>query len=391
MFRFQRETFSFSSAEGSRAWKRTKKSGVQHLQIHNSHRDLTRQAPPPVSFCFRLEQFAASRCTMPVGEVPLTSYFTRVPQEKKRKENPSPTNSAPAKRKRLNDDGEQVRAVKKKETKQVSLAFPKAKDTRKTAPVRTSGGSHHEARFPALESPVVLDPVPDKRPTPPSPASTTTIATGDLIDFTTDSPPLSSSQNTSPCSRNPLPQTPRIEQDDIRKVKSLALAHNNDASCRTEARDDDDPSSSFVPSSQTQDISSPNPLNSSLPSLPEHSESRTLAPPSPFDASQWDDSIPSSQSQYILPIQSSPGHEGEISDIDFVPSSQSQYITPTPTAIQRDEDGFVVPSSQSQWLPPFHSYGEVEEDMAADDEVPSSQSQFELELKPASFCHRRAR
>lgn len=37
--------------------------------------------------------------------------------------------------------------------------------------------------------------------------------------------------------------------------------------------------------------------------------------------------------------QSSPGHEGEISDIDFVPSSQSQYITPTPTA---------------KWLPASH-------------------------------------
>ncbi|KAJ7774233.1 hypothetical protein DFH07DRAFT_800714 [Mycena maculata] len=336
---------------------------------------------------------------MPVGEVPITSYFTRVPPKKKRKENPH-IHSAPAKRKRQNDDDEEQKVQPKKDKQQASLAFPK--DSCKTAAVRPRAvGASSKRRA---------------SPSPPPKTRVSPRVSNDPIDLTDDdSPSVSSTSHTSPYT---TPKLPQIGQGD-KAAKSVAFAslpsvfsiHNNVNEASNPSWDaasiDDAPSPCFVPSSQTQDISSPNPH----PSLPTPPEPFRLPVEPPYGLSQSEDTVPSSQSQYTLPTQCSPQLEVdtsgmdfvpssqsqymlpspqlevEASEINFVPSSQSQYFPPTPAAIQRDDDGFVVPSSQSQWLPPVR----LDEEEASpakgiicvpDDEIPSSQSQFELELKP---------
>ncbi|KAJ7638580.1 hypothetical protein FB45DRAFT_903280 [Roridomyces roridus] len=89
------------------------------------------------------------------------------------------------------------------------------------------------------------------------------------------------------------------------------------------------------------------------------SPTRSSPPPTAY---QFDDFVPSSQTQYLLPIESD-------AETDFIPSSQSQYFPP-----ERDDDGFVVP----QWLLPK----EVAKGSPEEEFVPTSQSQFELELQP---------
>ncbi|KAJ7507463.1 hypothetical protein B0H11DRAFT_1967212 [Mycena galericulata] len=293
--------------------------------------------------------------------------------EKRPGENP-PRKSAPTKRKRLSDDDGDTAVTK--EAKQGSLTFPK--DLRKKAPVRTHRDISCDAPRDVREPPACPNPSPRKRPAPAPKAS------GPI-----ELPPESiSSHQTSSSSRHSLPQLPRIVQCDIPRGKSVALtkllsisscpiAPIKDVNHWVKESDEDTPSSSFIPSSQTQEISSPDPPKSAFLPLP--SASPSLVP-------RYDDFVPSSQSQYIHHMHCSPRHDvGTTSEIDFVPSSQSQYL------VQHDDDGFVVPSSQSQWLLPVHLYTEAKDTVidATDDEIPSSQTQFELELKPRELFSQR--
>ncbi|KAJ6599361.1 hypothetical protein DFH09DRAFT_1130845 [Mycena vulgaris] len=352
---------------------------------------------------------------MPIGEVPITSYFTRVPQKKKRKKNPE-THSASAKRRRLVDaeDGEPA----KKEVKvQGSLTFPKA--PQKIAPARTTSrrgvttprpSSRDESR---LLPHVVAPRLPDSSATnilEPSEALHTprspSVGSNDPHSLIVGGP-SSLSSHTPAFSRLDPPAPPPMAQGDATKRKSVAFAspssasgfhhatdasdhaHNvvHDAAWGEPPDEDDAPSLSIVPSSQSQYISSPT-LPS--PSLPE--PFNLFTPGSQSDASQLDASVPSSQSQYTRPPKLSLRRWNGNDDTDLIPSSQSQYIIATTAPVQRDDDGFVVPSSQSQWLLPVELDGEGNcrptsspdgtTSVADDEAIPSSQSQFELELTP---------
>ncbi|KAJ7047654.1 hypothetical protein C8F04DRAFT_1059605 [Mycena alexandri] len=304
--------------------------------------------------------------TMPLGEVPITSYFNRVPQKKRKQNSASAPTKAPKRKRVDSDEVDEVKAPKK----QVSLAFPKA--ARKAARVAPASPQHPDSNV-DLESRVhhpTLNPSEISLPTTPNtrrPLSPL-LDTPALPVASEGFPQLPSSSIRSPSSPLVTPPRPR-RKSDAAKGKSVAFASSPLLSFRNvnapehhctpgSAPDDDDlPPSSVVPS----------------PNLPRSSLGDGL-----------DDDVPSSQSQYLFPFQLSPRRQNDPPDIDFVPSSQSQYWPPTaPEPIQRDDDGFVVPSSQSQWLLPLHlnATPNVPADVA-DAEVPSSQSQFEVELKP---------
>ncbi|KAJ7499215.1 hypothetical protein FB451DRAFT_1548888 [Mycena latifolia] len=323
---------------------------------------------------------------MPVGEVPITSYFTRVPQ-KKRKENPH-------KRKRLHDDEEYdvtTRPLKKEPRIQGSLTFPKGSRKTVSALSRRPGTpSSSDVLAGPLHTPVAGKRL---RVASPSPAPKAHVPLALVSDEPTPAHLRQSSSSSAP-SPSPIRITPasqaRIAKGNDVKGKSVAFGmlpsasgfheainvpNNPHAVARNDEPPDEDdaPSSFIVPSSQSQYISSTD--------LPLQGRFNLHTPASQSDASQLIDHVSSSQSQYML----SPSRGNGRPNVDFVPSSQSQYITGTLAPIYRDDDGFVVPSSQSQWLLPVH--GKEDDcnppDGLADDEIiPSSQSQFELELIP---------
>ncbi|KAJ7179402.1 hypothetical protein C8R46DRAFT_1073648 [Mycena filopes] len=304
---------------------------------------------------------------MPLGEIPITSYFNRAPAPKKRKQNaPSAPTKAPKRRRA--DSEEDVKAPKK----QVLLAFPKA--TRKAvgaAPASPQGRPptvNLEARVPpSSDSSLTATPLTRR-------SSSSPMHTPNSPMLPEDSPVPSSLHSRSPPITPPRPR----RKSDAGKGKSVAFARLPSLSFRqadvpelTPDRGTDDgvlPPSSVVSSSR---ITSPN-LHRSSP------------------GGRFDDSVPSSQSQYFLPFQSP--RQNDSPPIDFVPSSQSQYWPPTAAEpLDRDDDGFVVPSSQSQWLLPLHLNGvAIVTTDVAEDEIPSSQSQFEVELRPQNTSQRRA-
>ncbi|KAJ7117307.1 hypothetical protein C8R43DRAFT_1037089 [Mycena crocata] len=345
----------------------------------------------------------------PAGEIPITSYFTRVPPKKKRKANPPLHSDLSAKRKRHAaedlDEAAQVVKREKKEQKQRSLDFS-TRGSHSTAPARTSGGTSRRAAAtsgPLFEGdfPISLDCGQTQTIFGAFDAShAPRLKSNSLASFSlgTETP---GSRNSDPshCSvrfpssrRNAsVERTPRGKPNNA-KGKAVSFAtppsvsqdHPDDGkhSLRNTAhdtRDNDFLSSSTPLSSQSHNVSSPAPVNSLL------SESLVAGAPGPA-ASQPDDPVPSSQSQYLSLSPPSP-RRFRSAGVEPVPSSQSQYMLPT--SIERDDDGFVVPSSQSQWLLPVHVDGEYAcdsvphtVDVIEDEIVPSSQSQFELELIP---------
>ncbi|KAJ7688441.1 hypothetical protein B0H17DRAFT_1068749 [Mycena rosella] len=257
---------------------------------------------------------------MPVGEVPITSYFTRVPQKKKRKENPH-TKSAPAKRKRVHDDEVEDGEPPKKEPKiQASLTFPKLpKDslnlsTSRRSPPYACGEKTRSRHTPSLHV-----------TTPSSPTRIVPHAKGKSVAFASFS-----------CA--PARNAPEKAPDAMRETTW------------GEPPDEDDVSSFIVPSSQSQYISSTSP------------------------------SLPDRVGSLFTPGSPSPRRWNESPNIDIVPSSQSQYFPAPPAPVERDDDGFVVPSSQSQWLLPLHLDGD--DDSRPNSSPTSLPSQFELELIP---------
>ncbi|KAJ6539056.1 hypothetical protein B0H19DRAFT_1176912 [Mycena capillaripes] len=308
---------------------------------------------------------------MPIGEVPITSYFSRAPQKKRKKASGSHSGQStpPTKRKRV-EEPDVVPAVKK-EQKQASLPFPKA--SRKTAPSRTP------LVPPRSHSTVGSDPpAPSDRPTSPFSHTATRLSP---TTNTHVSPVASGDSNNPPSSPRKSHSPPASPRNSVATKKSVAFASspalqsyepNSPKNNWSEVVNDDDSDALFiVPSSQSQYITTPYRPSSS--------------PPERFD------DVPSSQSQYFLPSES-PLLRNELSSIDFVPSSQSQYFPPTsepvpPELFQRDDDGFVVPSSQSQRLTPMEEAEDLRSSLevpdGADEEIiPSSQSQLELELIP---------
>ncbi|KAJ7122734.1 hypothetical protein C8R44DRAFT_981014 [Mycena epipterygia] len=321
---------------------------------------------------------------MPVGEVPITSYFSRVPQ-KKRKENPH-TTSAPAKRKRLHADSDQEDApAPKKDLKmQAALSFPKA--SRKTVPVRTRSGTSHSDTPATPDSESHSRNLRFNRPaiSPDPPTSEPSPLTVRRFSSFPASPHAPSRPITPPALTRVRSKGKSVAFATPSSLLATKSPKNNHADL-TNIAHWDDPEYDIVPSSQSQYITSPNLITSSPP-LPE-----PFMPSAPSSQPDTSDPVPSSQSQYMLPSHPSPQRWNECSSIDFVPSSQSQYITPTPVPdVQWDVDGFVVPSSQSQsqCLPPVHLNGEddalshVTTNAIDDETIPSSQSQFELELTP---------
>ncbi|KAJ7667714.1 hypothetical protein DFH06DRAFT_226751 [Mycena polygramma] len=334
---------------------------------------------------------------MPIGEIPITSYFSRAPQ-KKRKKNPGSHNvqSAPTKRKRLDsEEPEDFQTAAQKEKKQASLPFPKA--SRKTAPPRTA--PHVRPRSLRDES---IDSEPQ---TSPSFVHTATR-------MSSPSPGMNSAVSGSHFNKLHLsPITPHGKNAVAFPSPPLgSLYAINSPKCNWSqvSNHDELDALSSVPSSQSQYITTPhchNPLppgqSDDIPSS--QSQSQYITTRSSLSPEQCDDDIPSSQSQYFLPFQS-PRLRNEPSIIHSVPSSQSQsqYLPrPNPKDVEvepvhRDDDGFVVPSSQSQWQLPLDYFRATPNDAnaitVADDEViPSSQSQFELELMPSSASGRRRR
>ncbi|KAJ7228944.1 hypothetical protein GGX14DRAFT_415910 [Mycena pura] len=257
---------------------------------------------------------------MPRGELPITSYFTRVPQKKRKASAALRVRSAPAKRKRL-DDGLQLE-TSLSDASEIPQHTVNLESTRRSA----------------------------------SPKSTRLA-----------SPHLVSGASAS-CRHRTSPPTIRVGKTRDSRGKSVAFASTASVHAIDLTLDSED-ETSIVPSSQSQLLRSPERPQSSLPE------------------SGDDFFVPSSQSQYMLPPQLP--RRKDTASTDFVPSSQSQSMTPLIPPVQ-DDDGFVVPSSQSQWLLPMQSQAEHNRlfDMAAgvsDDEIiPTSQSQFEIELPPRS-------
>jgi hypothetical protein len=292
---------------------------------------------------------------MAVGEVPITSYFTRVPQKKKSK-------TAKRKRHSVDDPEEDGQPVKKEPRIQPSLPFPRASTCRKPAPARVVSP-------PLVPRPHVCPAgsriPPPSRISPPAPLRT---AESDAVQ-----------------SKSVAFATPPSVSAFHHAINPPSDPDNSVADIAHESDEDEIPAASIVPSSQSQYISSPN-----LATIPGHKRIRISTPGSHSDSFQLDDSIPSSQSQHVPTSPLSPRRWSGNSVIDLVPSSQSQYFAVTPTPVERDDDGFVVPSSQSQWLLPFPLDGEedispaVTGGAAFDESIPSSQSQFEVELAPMS-------
>ncbi|KAJ6510095.1 hypothetical protein C8R47DRAFT_1096731 [Mycena vitilis] len=332
---------------------------------------------------------------MPIGEIPITSYFSRAPQ-KKRKKNPGShkynVQSAPTKRKRLDsEESEDSQTAAQKEKKQASLPFPKA--SRKTAPPRTTPQVRPQARLYPDES---MDSEPQTSPSSvhtatripsPSPGMNNAVS-GSHVNKLHLSPPGKKAVA--------LPSPPLGSRHAINPPKRNW----------SEVANLDDLDALSVPSSQSQYITTShchNPLppgqSDDIPSSQSQSQSQYITTRSSLSPEPSNDDIPSSQSQYFLPFES-PRLRNDPSIIYSVPSSQSQsqYLPrPKPKDVEaepvhRDDDGFVVPSSQSQWMLPLDDFRATPNAAitAADDEViPSSQSQFELELMPSSASGRR--
>ncbi|KAJ7095101.1 hypothetical protein B0H15DRAFT_828072 [Mycena belliarum] len=318
---------------------------------------------------------------MPIGEAPITSYFARVPRKKNRKGLPDPK-PAPFKRRRVHDIDDEVEVigepVKKEPKRQGSLTFPK--DSKKT-----SRALRHSS--------LVSTPAPHPHAARDAPTTEARVSSVDLAPVTL--PQCSPSIHALRITPSPADY---VKGNEVRG-KFVALAslpsvycsdatidapESHGATCHGEPPYQDDmPSSSIVPSSQSQYIS----YSDAAASQPDRFN-LSAPPPSQSDISQ-DEFIPSSQSQYMSASQI-PRYRGNMSsDAAVIPSSQSQYITPFPAPVQRDDDGFVVPSLQSQWSFQFPSNGRQDSDpgpltveLADEEIVPSSQSQFELELLP---------
>ncbi|KAJ7276147.1 hypothetical protein B0H12DRAFT_1083806 [Mycena haematopus] len=237
---------------------------------------------------------------MALGEVPITSYFSRVHQ--KRKKNPVSYSGQPAPAKRKRVEEEDVPVARKE---QALLPFSKA--LRKRNQLFNSTVSHIHAFVPNL------------------PSSSTRPRTPPCIDLTSPDP-----------KRNGRA---------VKFDKSVAFA-----------------------SSLSDTLNSP---KSNSPDL--NSQQDALS------SSILDNPVPSSPSQFFFPSES-PQRQIKSSGADFVGSSQSQYLPPPTTQpFERDDDGFVVPSSQSQWLLPVEEIRPESVDRDDDDfVVPSSQSQWLL-------------
>ncbi|KAJ7368040.1 hypothetical protein DFH08DRAFT_12957 [Mycena albidolilacea] len=266
---------------------------------------------------------------MPLGEAPITSYFARAP---KRKKNPaSPAHTPPEKRKRVEEEAPVVQTL---------LPFTKA--SRKTKPARTTpDGTDRKPRWTAAHKATThISPVPNL------PSSSTRSRTPPLIDLTS-------------------PEPKRKGRASVEFVTPPLRFHDilNSSKNPTNLNNHPDAISTSIP--QPDDITSPNPTTSPLPD-------------------GFDDSVPSSQSQHYFPWESPPRRTKPAS-VDVVPSSQSQHLPP-PTAepVERGEDGFVVPSSQSQWLLPMEGDPTTDPVEQDDDDlvVPSSQSQWLLPMEP---------
>ncbi|KAJ7781546.1 hypothetical protein B0H16DRAFT_1498772 [Mycena metata] len=249
---------------------------------------------------------------MPLGEVPITSYFTRVPQKRKHNSVSAPTKAA--KRKRVDSD-EQIKAPKK----QVSLAFPKA--ARNASRVASASLRHSDSNVDlesrVLRSETFLPATPNTRhrpslsPLPDAPALPMASEESPLL------PPSSSISHSSPLVTPPRPR----RKSDAANGKAVAFASSPLLSFR----------------------------NANAPTD--------------------DDLPPSSVSQYWPPIR---------------PRRPSNATTMALWSLH--------PSRQ--WLLPLHLNATPNVPAyVVDDEVPSSQSQFEVELKPRNgfpFPTRRA-
>ncbi|KAJ7068004.1 hypothetical protein C8F01DRAFT_1116523 [Mycena amicta] len=214
---------------------------------------------------------------MPLVELPITSYFARAPQNKKRKAVAPPKKQAKPKRKRVDN------------VVQPDLDFP-------VNPVASTSNTPRSPSSQASSGPAALPPV---------------VGKGKTVQFA-------------------------IDLTDIMDCATSSTPENIEES---------------VPSSQ----------------------------------SQYVHPLPSVRSHYIQPLFQSSGFQNGDVDAEPVPSSQSQYFPPPPIRrpedspaqngspppeLEHDED---VPSSQSQWLLPTAAY----------DDVPSSQSQYDHELVPS--------
>ncbi|KAK7061500.1 NAD(P)-binding protein [Favolaschia claudopus] len=256
---------------------------------------------------------------MPIGEAPITSYFSRAPSKKYHKN----TGSA-FKRKRVEEDSDdEVQVVKK----QVVLPFSKATGNKSAQTTSHTGPS------------IKRDPHTPRRLNR-TPSHTVPIASSSLsspiIDLT--SPP------------------PKRHRPATREGKSVAFA-----------------SPPLEPAYETagDDVLFVEPFkNPKTPGL-----LFALSQPESVE-----DNVPSSQSQHLTLSQPSQGRD-EPSTVEFVPSSQSQYLLPRLATISRsaeEDDHYIVPSSQSQWLVPNHpDIGNDDEDVV----VQSSQSQSQW-LRP---------
>ncbi|KAJ6627538.1 hypothetical protein B0H10DRAFT_2429412, partial [Mycena sp. CBHHK59/15] len=381
-----------------------------------------------------------------LGEIPITSYFARLPPSKKRKQNPQVTSASTAqKRPRINEA--EIPVVRKKEI-QGNRAFPEPRDNRKTKPAPQERGMsaiipHDFAHRPESPRPEKLkgaatndfpyskihdspkhevSKIPLYSPAPMKSRHLRSPSVGNqtdpllsctsriLVDGTSGITRLPQHRSTSPAGSGVLEGLDTAGGKAVAFVSSPTLlgpcstsssrsqrkkaSYGRDAAIWDDVPDENDgrdseSTSSIVPSSQSQDISSSHFTSPSSSTLPARSSPST---PGSLGGSLSDGPVPSSQSQYFFPYQSSPRRRHHASSsIDSVPSSQSQYISPT---AQHDDDGFVVPSSQSQWLFPLDLGSEGNEkpslipDVAIgvtdDDPIPSSQAEFELELRPRS-------
>ncbi|KAF8211390.1 hypothetical protein K438DRAFT_1807225 [Mycena galopus ATCC 62051] len=314
---------------------------------------------------------------MPLGEVPITSYFSR------RLDQPR----AP-KRKRVQEEDVQVG-----QKEQAILPFSKARKTKKARttqdtdrtldaePCPTRKKSARTAKGCALPTPTHVSHIASsstRAPTPP------------FIDLTSPNPKRTRhaaklGKSVSFASSAPLtiPNTlnsPTNNSTNLNSKPGLpsSSSHSDDITFLN-------PASSPLPDDRVP--SSPSQFYFPRESTPRKSKSSGLdvvdsSPPPTTESVERDDDglvVPSSQSQWLLPMDADtttdPDHRHD--DDSIVPSSQSQWLETTTKPVERDDDDFVVPSSQSQWLQQVE--GDTTTDVVDRDDdfvVPSSQSQW---------------